>query len=155
MAKLVKITGINTVIRNITKAGNVLGKDIARGLKMGGLHLQAKSQEIVPVQLGDLHAAAFTRNAGGSGFDTDIIVGYGSEVGYAVYVHENLDAAHGKAFNVKYAAAIAAAAGTPRGTAEGGMINRGEKQQAKFLETPARTEKKAIIKIIQKEARIR
>lgn len=129
----------------MTKAKGVLGSGVARGLMKGGLHLQRKSQEITPVDLGDLHGSSFVRNVGGSGFNTDIVVGYGSEAcNYAVFVHEDLDKAHGKAFNIKYAKEIAA----------GTMDNRGENQQAKFLERPARTEKKRIIKIIQREARL-
>ena len=144
MAKIKKITGLNIVIRNMTKAKGVLGRDVARGLKKGGLYLQKKSQEIVPVDLGNLYGSSFVRNVGGSGFKTDIIVGFGAEgVGYAVFVHEDLNKFHGRKFNVKYAKEIAA----------GTMNNRGENQQAKFLERPARTEKKRIIKIIQKEAR--
>jgi len=145
MARIKKITGLNIVIRNLTKAKGVLGSGIARGLKKGGLHLQRKSQEITPVDLGPLHASAFTRNVGGRGFKTDIVVGFGSEgVGYAVFVHEDLNKAHGREFNIKHAKEIAA----------GTMDNRGENQQAKFLERPARGEKKRIIKIIQKEARL-
>ena len=145
MAKILKITGINTVIRNLGKAKGVLGTGVARGLKKGGLHLQRKSDEIVPVDLGDLKGSSFCRNIGGRGFDTDIVVGYGSEAcNYAIYVHEDLDKAHGKAFNIKYAKEITA----------GTMPNRGENQQAKFLERPAREERKRIVRIIQREARI-
>lgn len=145
MAKICKITGLNTVIRNLTKSKKVLGTGVARGLKKGGLHLQRKSQEIVPVDLGNLKGSSFCRNVGGKGFDTDIVVGYGSEAcDYAVFVHEDLDKAHGKLFNVKYAKEIAA----------GTMSNRGENQQAKFLESPARKGKRRIIRIIQKEARV-
>ena len=145
MAKILKITGLNTVIRNLTKAKGTIGTGVGRGLMKGGLHLQKKSQEIVPVDLGNLKGSSFCRNIGGRGFDTDIIVGYGSEAcDYAVFVHEGLDKAHGKAFNIKYAKEIAA----------GTMPNRGENQQAKFLERPAREERRTIIRIIQREARI-
>ena len=145
MAAIKKISGLNIVIRNLTKAKGVLGRDIARGLKKGGLHLQRKSQEITPVDLGNLYGSSFCRNVGGSGFNTDIVVGYGSEgVGYAVFVHEDLNKVHGRAFNIKHAKEIAA----------GKTPNRGENQQAKFLERPAREEKKRIIKIIHREARI-
>jgi hypothetical protein len=51
----------------------------------------------------------------------DVIVGYAAS--YALFVHENLDAAHGEEFNKKHG----------RG--------RGPNQQAKFLETPFRTMK--------------
>ncbi len=52
-----------------------------------------------------------------------VIVFYATN--YAVYVHENLQAAHGKAYNAKH-----------RG--EKKFKSRGPKQQAKFLEGPAR-----------------
>ncbi len=107
--------------------------------------------DIVPVQLGTLKASCFVRSVGGKGFDTDIAVGY--TAGYAVYVHEDLTKAHGKEFNVKHADEIAAAAGTPRGTAKGGMFPRGENQQTKFLERPMREERAGILKVIADEVR--
>jgi len=107
MAEIVKITGINTVIRNLTKAKKNIATGVGRGLKKGGLHLKRKSDEIVPVDWGDLKGSGFCRNVGGTGFDTDIVVGYGSEAcNYAIFVHEDLNAAHGKAFNIKYAKEI-------------------------------------------------
>ena len=145
------IQGLNKVISNLKKAKGTIGRDIGRGLKRGGLYLQRKSMGFVPVQLGVLKASSFCRNVGGMGFDTDVIVGYTAN--YAVYVHEDLNKAHGMQFNEKYAAEIAAAQGTPRGTAQGGMFQRGKDQQAKFLERPAREERGAIILIVQNEAK--
>ena len=137
------------------KSKKNLGAGVARGLKKGGLHLQRKSQEITPVDWGPLKASSFLRNVGGSGFDTDIVVGYGGEgVGYAVYVHEDLNKAHGKEFNIKHAAEIAAGKMVYKGKKKKPMANRGEKQQAKFLERPAREERRKIINIIQREARL-
>lgn len=152
MAKLTQMTGVNDFLRNLSMAKDVIAAKVSRGLKKGGLHLQRKSQEICPRQLGTLVNSAFTRNVGGIGFDTDIIVGY--TVDYATIVHEDLTRAHGEEFNIRHAEEIAAAEGTPRSTARGGMFRRGENQQAKFLERPARDERRAIIKIIQREARI-
>lgn len=152
MARLVTITGVDTVIRNLTKAGSKLAAGTAKGLKRGGLFLQRESQKIVPVQLGTLKGTAFTRNMGGSGFRTDIVVGYTSE--YAVFVHEDLEKAHGERFNIKHAQEIAAAKGTARGAAKGGMFRRGKNQQAKFLEKPAREKRSEIIDIIQRSARL-
>ena len=57
---------------------------------------------------------------------TAVRVGYTAN--YALFVHENLEAAHGAAFNAKHAAEIAA----------GTEHSRGDNQQAKFLETPFR-----------------
>ena len=145
---LAKVTGVKQIAFNMKKVNSKLGNNFSRGLKIGGLFLLKHSKKIVPVQVGTLRSSGFVRNTGGSGFRTDIVVGYTAE--YAAYVHEDLEKAHGKAFNVKHASEIAAAKGTKKSKAERGMFKRGEDQQAKFLEAPARTEKKAIIKIIQK-----
>ena len=137
------------------KSKKNLAAGTARGLKKGGLYLKSKSDEIIPVDWGVLKGSGFCRNVGGSGFDTDIIVGYGSEFcNYAVYVHEDLNKAHGKEFNIKHAAEIAAGKMTYKGKKKKPMANRGENQQAKFLERPAREERRPIIKIIQREARL-
>lgn len=60
------------------------------------------------------------------GDNTSVIVGFST--GYAVFVHENLEALHGAAYNAAYADQIAS----------GAMHDRGPRQQAKYLEQPAR-----------------
>ncbi len=148
MARVTGISGIDVIIRNLKRVDAQIARGVARGLKRGGLLLQRKSQEIVPVDKGPLKASAFTRNVGGSGFKTDIIVGY--TAGYAVYVHEDLEKAHGEAFNIKHAEEIANA----HTKAQKKMwFNRGLNQQAKFLEQPARQLKPVILKIIHQEAK--
>lgn len=110
------------------------------GLKMAGLYLQRKSQDIVPVDYGPLKASAFTRSEGGGTSKVKVQVGY--TAAYAVYVHEDLDKAHGSKFNAKYAAELAEAARARKkrtgGTTGPFRHNRGENQQAKFLEQPFR-----------------
>jgi len=150
--KMLEVKGINTVIRNLGRATGELGRKVAIGLTKGGNLLQRESMKIVPEQLGHLKGSSFHRNVGGSGFRTDRVVGYEAE--YAVFVHEDLNKAHGREFNIKHASEIAEAAGTKAGTAAGGMFFRGENQQAKFLEKPAREKRREIIRIIQREARI-
>jgi len=140
-----------TVLRNLKKAGDKIAVGVERGLMKGGRFIQARSMNIVPVQLGTLKASAGTRNVGGRGFDADVVVFYNTE--YAVFVHEDMTKAHGKEFNIKHADAIAAAAGTPMGTAKGGMFPRGENQQAKFLERPVREDRSEVLKIVADEAR--
>ncbi len=144
MAKLASISGIDEIIKNLKRIDAQIARGVARGLKRGGLLLQRESQKIVPVDKGPLKASAFTRNVGGSGFKTDIIVGY--TAGYAVYVHEDLEAAHGAAFNEKYAKQIA-------NSKNKRFRSRGVNQQAKFLEQPARQLKQEILKIIHQEAK--
>ena len=60
------------------------------------------------------------------GDNTSVIVGYSTV--YAVWVHEDLTALHGSAYNAAYADQIAS----------GAMHDRGPRQQAKYLEQPAR-----------------
>lgn len=161
MAGLQNIRGLNTVLRNLRNASTKMSVAAEVGLKKGGLFLQARSLEIVPVQLGTLKASSFIRNEGDMGYHADIVVGYTAS--YAVYVHEDLTVAHGHEFNVKYADEIAKhgvwssdiktqrttfKSTSPGGTAKGGWFPRGENQQAKFLERPARSNRTVILKIV-------
>ena len=141
MAKLTKMTGMKTVLGNLHKAEAKLIRGIGQGLKVGGLHLQSASQAIVPVDLGPLKASAFTRSIG-TAKSPEVIVGYTAN--YAVFVHEDLTKSHGQAFNVKHRDEIAA----------GNTPNRNDNQQAKFLEKPSREERKAILEIIYRYAKL-
>jgi hypothetical protein len=76
-----------------------------------------------------------------------VIVGYSAK--YAVFVHENLNAAHGTEFNQKHASDFGKR--NKKGQflkATGTGKKRGEGQQAKFLEQPARTERQKMVDII-------
>jgi len=88
MASIAKITGIQTVLANLKRADRSLGVRAALGLKAAGLFLQRESQQLVPVDTGNLKASAFTR-ATGFGKFTTVTVGYTAN--YAVFVHEKVD----------------------------------------------------------------
>ncbi len=90
--RIVKILGIPEILRNIDRARKRWERGIARGLKKAGLMIQRESQFIVPIDTATLKNSARTRNVGGTGFETDIIVSYRTE--YAVYVHEDMNARH-------------------------------------------------------------
>lgn len=139
MAESVTVTGLNVVLKNLKAVKPKLGLKVGTNLKRAGLFLQRASQKLVPVDKGVLRASAFTRNVGGTGWKTDIVVGY--TAAYAVFVHENLIAAHGRAFNVKHAAQIA-------DKRNKSFRSRGENQKAKFLETPMRLLRKEMLIII-------
>jgi len=97
----VKITGIPNILRNLVKAKKGLGKELERGLKKAGLNLQRDSQKIVPIDTSNLKNSAFTRKEGGTGgLGTVIWVGY--TAGYAIYVHENMNARHRTGKIAKY-----------------------------------------------------
>ena len=145
MAQFVTVTGLNVVLRNLKAAKPTLGAKVGRNLKRAGLFLQRESQKIVPVHKGPLKASAFTRNVGGTGWATDIVVGYTAK--YAVYVHENLTTAHGRRFNIKHADKIASATTKAQRKI---WFNRGVNQQAKFLEQPMRMKRRELMAIIHR-----
>lgn len=99
MARVKGITGVKEVLANLRKADYVIGEGVERGLKRAGLWLQRLSQEVVPVDTGNLKNSAFTR-ASGKGMKTDVFVGY--TAGYAVYVHEILENKHRMGKIAKY-----------------------------------------------------
>jgi len=143
--ELVSVTGINEVLGNMKNAPNLYGRSIARGLKQGGKFLLRESKKIVPVDTGNLKASGFVRSEG-SGIHTDVTVGYTAN--YAVYVHEDMEKAHGADYNIKHLLLH------KRGKKKGQIVvQRGENQQAKFLERPALEQRDQILGIIFQEAK--
>lgn len=136
MARMTSIIGAQAVIRKLKAYNTNLARKYQTNSFRAGLFIQRKSMEIVPVDKGNLRGSAYTRNMGGSGFRTDIFVGYTAD--YAMFVHEDLEAAHGERFNIKYAREIAA----------GRQKRRGKDQQAKFLEKPIRDNRQLILRMI-------
>lgn len=156
MASMIQLKGMDKVLSNLKTAGKRIESGIGRGLVKGGRFLQSESQKVCPVLTGNLRGSAFTRRLG----DKHVIVGYTAE--YAAYVHEDLDKAHGRAFNIKHAEKIAQraerAARRRRGKRPSNVIVdpyfiRGENQQAKFLEQPAKEKRDKILQIVADEAR--
>ncbi len=85
------VRGFNKVKAALRKVEKRHAKGMERGVVKAGLHLQRKSQIIVPVEFAVLKNSANTRKEG-SGFDVEVVVSYGTE--YAVFVHEDLEAEH-------------------------------------------------------------
>jgi len=140
MAKVVQIKGVKNVAAKLKAADKKMQAKYARGLRLGGAYLQRQSQKEVPIQFGNLRGSAFTRPFG-KGVRTDVVVGYTAL--YAAYVHEDQSAAHGAAFNLKYATEIAKYGGRHKT-----YFRRGENQKAKFLEDPAKAKRPEILAII-------
>lgn len=164
MAKIAYMSGVAALLQNLKQADAKMQSAAERGCIAGANLLRNESRRIVPVQTGNLKASAYPpRNIGGRGWRADIVVGY-TAGDYAIYVHEipNPPTTHGKEFNIKHAAEIAAAGKivngrwkptSPMGTAQGGMFPRGEEQRFKYLEEPMRTKRREIIGIIAKYIR--
>ena len=140
---MAKITGVKEVQQALLNTKIKGYKGLKTGLKKAGLYLQRESMKLVPIQTGNLRGSADTQMSG-SGKSVAATVSYATE--YAVFVHENLEAKHGAAFNAAYAEEIAAArAGHPY------YFKRGPKQQAKFLEQPLREKQKQLVQIVENE----
>lgn len=176
---VLELQGLDIVIEKLNKFTAKLPEHFETGLKKAGVYLQRESQKIVPVWTGNLKASAYTKvvkrrgfvgrmilgefkAGGGQGIMTDVVVGYGSSAKYAIYVHQNLDKAHGTAFNVKHAAQIAAKMKVHKKGKNAGKTYwsrkeyyrpRGPDQQAKFLEVPARNKRAEMLEIIAKSVR--
>lgn len=116
------------------------GQDVERGIDAASKYVLLESLNIVPVENGDLARSGFQRKEG-SGFRTVGIAGYGTP--YAVYVHEDLEAAHGEMFNSKYAADII----------NGEETSRRPQERSKFLEWVIENRQEEISNIVELEAR--
>ncbi len=115
-----KVSGFGSVFTKMSAISLLIQKGTRRGLKKGGLYLQRESMKIVPVDEDNLRPSATTRDIGTLA-SPDVVVAYGQDAEYAVYVHEDLEAKHKPG------------------------------KQAKFLEQPARTKRKTILGIITAE----
>jgi len=148
MPQMTRLTGVTQVRKNMQRFTVDLSVKFSIGLRAGGLYLQRFSQKFYcPVWKGNLKNSAFTRSFG-QGFHTDVFVGY--TAAYAAFVHEDVDKRHGRKFNEYYSQEIAAA-DTP--AKKRYYHNRGETQQAKFLEKPAREQRPQILAIIAGETK--
>jgi hypothetical protein len=171
---MANLRNAKAVIAMLKRAKAKHTEGLRRGLIQAGLYLQRESMKIVPVDYGNLKASAFVRADGnyigaagqtvampidGPSPSSKFSVQVGYTAPYAIFVHENLDAVHGAAFNAKYAAQLAAAQNARRkrsgGTTGPFRHNRGENQQAKFLEGPFRRNQQTIKAIIAAEVGVK
>jgi bacteriophage HK97-gp10 putative tail-component len=152
------ITGLSSLKANIAREIKRKRDKLYTGLVKAGMYLQAQSMRVVPVDYGNLKASAFVASPMGMmDGGNKIIVEVGYTASYAIFVHEDPDAAHGAAFNAKYAVELAHAKALRRkkagGTTGPFRHNRGENQQYKFLEMPYRRDHKILHDIVMAEVK--
>ena len=146
------VKGFKQVIKALRAKVAKQEKGFARGLIEAGLLLQRASMKIVPIHTGNLRASGQAYPVVlGTGFDTEVFAGYDAE--HAIYVHEDLEALHGMAFNAAYADKIKEVNKARRKAGKKGKhpywFKRGKDQQAKFLEQPARELRKEMGAIVR------
>jgi len=112
---------------------------VALGLRAAGLELQRASQQMAPVEFGNLRASAYTTSRG-TGFGTIVEVGYTAS--YALFVHE------------KVGMVLRGQLRSPSPPHQGRYWDPQGRAQAKFLETPARTMAPQLMTIIRRTAGI-
>lgn len=164
MAISASLQGMPLVLRNLNTFQANTRRKIGAGLYRAAVLLMYQSQKLVPIQFGFLRASKFIRSQSqGAGGKNDqipsVYLGYTSE--YAIYVHENLENAHGAAFNRKHMMRILGATKSKKqvgsrtkNTVKSGLFFRGEMQQAKFLESPMRTMRKEMLEEVARTAKI-
>ena len=101
----ITLKGVNEMRKKLENLKANVRKKVGEGFYRAGVLLMYESQKLVPIQFGFLRASKFIRSQSqGAGGAADkipsVFLGYTSE--YAIYVHENLNAAHGAAFNRKH-----------------------------------------------------
>lgn len=136
---MTKLTGITEVRNAFRRLRDTTGRKVHNGLDTAALYLLRESQAIVPVEFGPLRASGQARGKG-KGIKRQSRVVYTKA--YAMAVHENVNAAHGAAYNAKYADRIANAKTRKQ---KKKWFARGPNQAAKFLEQPAREKRPGIV----------
>ena len=140
MRILTKIIGRRKLTSRIDRMNRNATRAFSNSMYRQGLLLLRESKRIVPVDTGNLKATGFARRAG-VGLKTAVDVGY--EANYAIFVHEDIYALHGEAYNDFYEAEIAA----------GDKHRRGKNQQAKFLAKPLKDLRRNMTRNITRDIR--
>lgn len=145
-----KLQGAQALKNALRRQAELKRQKLAQGVADAAKYLLAQSNKLVPVDYGILKASGHVEVEGKNTASPKGKVIY--DAGYAIYVHEDLTKAHGAVFNAKYAAELAHAKKLRRkkqgGTTGPYRHNRGENQQAKFLEIPFRQDRKILKAII-------
>lgn len=85
-----RVTGLEEVLDNLHEhIAQIKGKTMA-GLFEAGLKIERVSKQRTPVDTGNLKASTFTRKAPSGALNVQI----GYTAAYAVFVHEDMEAAH-------------------------------------------------------------
>lgn len=82
------VTGQEKVSESMKAFSKEMRLGVSRGIRLAGLALQAESQNLVPVEFGNLKASAFTR---ASETPTTTVVTVGYTAAYALFVHEKVE----------------------------------------------------------------
>ncbi len=139
------VLNLKELIETLKRKKDAHAEGFEEGVTKAAWDLYDKALEIVPIETGKLWLSGKVVIEG-KGFETVGHVIFDAE--YAIWVHERLDLAHGKVYNIKYAEDIAA----------GRKILKRPQEQAKFLESPLRGNtdryKQMVVKAVRERGRL-
>lgn len=138
--KETKVVGLQDLADRLKKFKYANAQGFEEGIQKSAYFLLRKALELVPIDTGYLASTGHV-HVTGSGFKTRASVRFSAE--YSIWVHERLDLAHGRAFNIKHFLEIQM----------GKTHFRRPQEQAKFLETPLRLHKKQLLDYVRMSMR--
>jgi hypothetical protein len=102
MARVITVTGVTKVLKNMAVANASMAKGVEFGLKRAGLFIIRKSKQVVPVKTSKLKNSGDAKESPDSkgGFQTDVQVYYDTD--YAIFVHEMVGNRHKPGKQAKY-----------------------------------------------------
>jgi hypothetical protein len=134
----------------ILEESDRLARGAEEGLAAVGDLVLQESLKVVPVETKKLYDSG-RADQNGSGFGTVVTVSFGGEASeYAVWVHDDLQAAHGANFNAKYAWQINS--GRLQGTGWNKDGLRRPEEKAYFLQGPIDTNMEGLGRIAFEKA---
>lgn len=99
----VEITGLDVLNALLERLGTQAPAAIGSALYQEATEVLNRSQDIVPVDTGDLKGTGMVSEPEIYGSHVEVIVGYGGPaVDYAITVHEDMDADHEEGTYAKY-----------------------------------------------------
>jgi len=134
------VANLRELIETLKKKKEAQAEGFEEGVTKAAWDLYDRALDVVPIETGKLWLSGKVIIEG-KGFQTVGHVIFDAE--YAIWVHERLDLAHGKVYNIKYAEDIAA----------GRKILKRPQEQAKFLESPLRDNEARYRQMITKSCR--
>lgn len=101
--KLFQLDGFDRMAAALRSAATRVQPSVEKVLYKGGLRVFARSQRLVPVLTGALRASGQVHAPAFIGRVLQVTITYGgAAAGYAVYVHENLEAKHRSPTRAKF-----------------------------------------------------
>lgn len=140
--RISKVGGVHHLMTTLERQKGRYAGGIQHGRRKAAEFLLGEAQRFVPIDSGELSNSGKVVERG-VGVKGPTFVQFTAE--HAIFVHEDMEKAHGALFNIKYAQDILT----------GKTHARRPQEMAKFLEVPARKHEGTMFRIIARFAKMR